>query len=225
MTRGGALKKRRSDVWLSYLQAREPTMLKQAASSCRFWLSRVVDAMRPRAPVAPSRKPDVPFQPTPREAVERMLALAGVRESDTVYDLGCGDGRFVITAAKRYGARGVGIDIDPLRIAQSRRHARKEGVLGSVTFRCEDLLAADISQATVVVLFLWPEVTRVLQSKLQRDLKPGTRVVSYFWEIGNWTPDQEVAVDGRPIYFWTVPAKSPRAPARSRRRRRALLTE
>lgn len=136
-----------------------------------------------------------------------MLTLAGVRQDDVVYDLGSGDGRIVLAASRLYGARGVGIDLDERRIAQAVRRARKEGVLDRVTFRNEDIFTADISDATVVALFLWPEVTRVLRSKLRRELQPGTRVVSYFWEIGDWVPEKEVAVDGRPIYLWTIPQR------------------
>jgi SAM-dependent methyltransferase len=146
-----------------------------------------------------------------------MLLLAGVHRGDVLYDLGCGDGRIPILASQLYGTRGVGIDIDPVRTEISRHSARKQGVLGCVTFRTEDLFVADISEATVVTLFLWPEVTRVLGRKLRRDLKPGTRVVSYFWEIAAWVPDKEIAVDGRPIYLWTIPPKPPR-PVASRTR-------
>jgi SAM-dependent methyltransferase len=172
-----------------------------------------MSVVRPRRMGRSVREPDVPFQPSPREVVRQMLLLGGVQRGDVLYDLGCGDGRIPITAARVYGARCVGIDIDPVRIEMSRRGAQKEGVPGLVTFRNEDLFEADISDATVVTLFLWPEVTRALSQKLLRDLKPGTRVVSYFWEIADWVPDQEVAVDGRPIYLWTIPPKRPRPAA------------
>jgi len=134
-----------------------------------------------------------------------MLLLAGVHRGDVLYDLGCGDGRIPIAASRLSGARSVGIDIDPVRIETSLRSARRQGVLDRVTFRHEDFFDADISEATVVTLFLWPEVTLALRSKLRRDLRPGTRVVSYFWEIGDWMPEKEIAVDGRPIYLWTMP--------------------
>jgi SAM-dependent methyltransferase len=187
----------------------QKTERKQTASmgSTSTWLlhlSRIMSVMRPRRTGRGWREPDVPFQPTPRQAVKQMLLLGGVQRGDVLYDLGCGDGGIPITAAQLYGARGVGIDIDPVRIDVSRRSARKEGVLGRVTFRNEDLFEADISEATVVTLFLWPEVTRALRQKLLRDLRPGTRVVSYFWEIADWVPDRETAVDGRPIYLWTI---------------------
>jgi SAM-dependent methyltransferase len=172
-------------------------------------LARMLGVVRmPRGSRGP-RKPDVPYQPSPKRAVKQMLELAGVHADDVVYDLGCGDGRILIAASQRCGARGVGIEIDPRRITQSLRNARKKRVLDRVTFRNEDLFEADISDATVVILFLWPEVTSKLRSKLRRELKPGTRVVSYCWEIGDWTPDKETAVDGRPIYLWTMPARQP----------------
>lgn len=172
-------------------------------------LVRVVNAMRRRTATEGSREPDVPFQPTPTRAVAQMLLLGGVHRGDVLYDLGCGDGRIPIAAAKLSGARGVGLDIDPARVAASLRNARKEGLLERVTFRNEDLFEANISEATVVTLFLWPEVTRALEQKLLRDLRPGTRVVSYFWEIADWVPEREIAVDGRPIYLWTIPPKRP----------------
>lgn len=169
-------------------------------------LSRALRALR-RRPLRSraSREPDVPFQPTPQNAVEQMLLLANVQEGDVLYDLGSGDGRIVITASRLHDARAVGIDVDPRRIERSLRRARDAGVDDRVTLRNEDFFEADISEATVVTLFLWPEVTRALESKLRRELKPGTRVVSYFWEIGDWVPDAEVAVDGRPIYLWSMP--------------------
>jgi len=142
-----------------------------------------------------------------------MLQLAEVQQGDVLYDLGCGDGRIPIAAAQIFGTRGVGFDIDPARIEASRRSARKGGVQDLVTFRHADLFEADISEATVVTLFLWPEVTRVLSRNLLRDLRPGTRVVSYFWEISDWLPEREIAVDGRPIYLWTMPPRRPRRAA------------
>ncbi len=179
----------------------EPTLL------CR--LLRIVSGARRARASTGSREPDVPFQPTPARAVEQMLLLAGVHAGDVVYDLGCGDGRIPIAASHRCGARAVGIDIDPKRITRARRHARETRVQDRVTFRHEDLFESDISEATVVTLFLWPEVNLELRPKLLHELKPGTRVVSYFWEIGDWLPEQEIAVDGRPIYLWTIPARRP----------------
>ena len=160
----------------------------------------------------PLRAPDVPFDPSPHHVVEQMLKLADVRKSDVVYDLGCGDGRIVIAAAQQFGARGVGIDIDPQRIRESQENARAAGVSDRVTFRNEDLFEAGISDATVVTLFLWPEVNLKLRPKLLKDLKPGTRVVSYYWDMGDWVPEKEIEIDGHSIYLWTIPAKRPAGP-------------
>ena len=168
------------------------------------------------------RQPDVKFVPTPRAAVRKMLKLASVKPGDVVYDLGCGDGRMVITAAKRYGVRGVGIDIDPERIRQSRKNARKAGVGHLVSFRNEDLFDADISEATVVTLYLLHTLNLKLRPKLWKELKPGARIVSYNFDMGYWPPEKEVLskrlalelskdgsrvglTDGT-IYLWTIPA-------------------
>ena len=159
------------------------------------------------------RAPDVPFDPSPGDVVDQMLTLAGVHKGDVVYDLGCGDGRIVIAAVQRFGARGVGIDIDPQRIAESRESARTAGVLDRVTFRNQDLFEAKISEATVVTLFLWPEVNLKLRPKLWRDLKPGTRVVSYYWDMGDWVPEKQIDVkNGHSIYLWTIPPKRSSGP-------------
>jgi len=126
----------------------------------------------------------VHWEPTPHEVVKEMLALAGVKSGDIVYDLGCGDGRIVIAAARDFGARGVGIDIDPQRIAESQENAKAAGVTDRVKFREDDLFEAEIREATVVTLFLWPSLNLKLRPKLQKDLKPGTRIVSYIHDMG-----------------------------------------
>jgi SAM-dependent methyltransferase len=154
------------------------------------------------------REPDVPYEPSPENVVEQMLKLADVHEGDIVYDLGCGDGRMVITAARQFGARGVGIDIDPQRIKESLENAKTAGVLDRVTFRNEDLFEADIKEATVVTLFLWRSVNLKLRPKLLRELKPGTRVVSHHWDMNDWKPEKQADADGHPIYLWTIPAKA-----------------
>jgi len=151
------------------------------------------------------RKPDVPYEPTPQNVVDLMLKLANVHKGDVVYDLGCGDGRIVITAIKNYGATGVGIDIDPIRIAESVQNARLAGVMDRAIFRNEDLYEADIRNATVVALFLWRAANLKLRPKLLRDLRPGTRVVSYYWDMDDWVPDKRIEVAGNPIYIWTIP--------------------
>lgn len=167
--------------------------------------------------VQTARKPDVAYVPTTNEAVEAMLKLADVTSSDTVYDLGCGDGRIVIAAVKLRGARGVGIDIDPKRISESRANARKAGVEKRVRFEENDVFEADIHGATVVTLFLLPELNVKLLPKLLRDLKPGTRIVSNTFDMGDWQAAKEVTVGdpdeaGHPfshrLYLWIVPART-----------------
>lgn len=155
----------------------------------------------------PLREPDVRYEPSPQPVVEEMLKLAKVGPNDIVYDLGSGDGRIPITAARRFGARGVGIDIDPQRIVEANANAREAKVTGRVTFRNEDLFEADISEATVVTLFLYPDVNLKLRPKLLRELKPGTRIVSYWHDMGNWKPERRVQMPQAPIYLWTVPPR------------------
>ena len=155
---------------------------------------------------APKRVPDVHWEPTPHEVVAEMLKLADVKKGDVVYDLGCGDGRIVIAAARDFGARGVGIDIDPQRITESEENARREHVTHLVQFREEDLFEADFREATVVTLFLWPSLNLKLRPKLLKELKPGTRIVSYIHDMGDWPAEKEVKVGWRQIYLWTVPA-------------------
>lgn len=165
-------------------------------------------AATPAAPAAqtqaPSRQPDVIFVPTPQEVVDAMLKLANVKAGDLVYDLGCGDGRIIITAAQRYGVRGVGIDIDPQRIKEATANAQKAGVTDRVKFMQADLFETDISAANVVTLYLLPSLNLKLQPKLMRELKAGSRVVSHAFDMGPWKPDQEQDVDGRHIYLWTI---------------------
>ena len=155
------------------------------------------------------REPDVIFVPTPQNVVDEMLKLANVHKGDVVYDLGCGDGRLVVTAAKQYGVRAVGIDINPERIKESQDNARQAGVTNMVTFRNEDLFEADIKEATVVTLYLLPSLNVKLRPKLWKDLKPGTRIVSHSFDMGDWKPEKQIEVDGRTIYFWTVPVNPP----------------
>jgi len=157
---------------------------------------------------AAPRQPDVVFVPTPPDVVDAMLKLAKVTASDVVYDLGSGDGRILIAAAKNYGAHGVGIEIDPERVREATANARANGVADKVTFRQEDLFTADISPATVVTLYLSGPVNSRLKGKLMKDLKPGTRIVSHAFDLGDWKPQQRLTVSGRPIYFWTIPGPS-----------------
>jgi ubiquinone/menaquinone biosynthesis C-methylase UbiE len=150
---------------------------------------------------------DVPFVPTPEAVVEEMLKLAKVGPADVVYDLGSGDGRIVIAAAKKYGARGVGIDIDPERIAEATANARKAGVADRVEFREGDLFKADIGEATVVTLYLLSSVNLQLRPKLLAELKPGTRVVSHAFEMGDWKPVAARKVGAVSVYYWVVPER------------------
>lgn len=150
---------------------------------------------------------NAPYVTTPPAVVNALIRLAGVKRGDTVYDLGCGDGRIVIAAARQFGARGVGIDINPDRIREARINASKAGVASLVKFEVGDVFEADLSEATVVVLYLLPDLNLRLRPKLQKDLKPGTRVISHAFEMGDWTPEKKQVVDGSPIYLWTIPPK------------------
>ena len=152
---------------------------------------------------APAWKHDVPYEPTPRETVQKMLDLAGVKDGDVVYDLGCGDGRIVIEAAKR-GARGVGVDIDPQRIREARANAAAAGVEGRVEFRVGDLFETDVRPATVVTLFLWPHVNLKLRPRLREQLRPGSRVVSYYHDMGDWQPRATVHTGRANVYLWVI---------------------
>jgi ribosomal protein L11 methylase PrmA len=163
------------------------------------------------SPVAaqPARAPDVIFVPTPQELVEDMLCLAGVKRGDVLYDLGSGDGRIPITAARRYGIRAVGIDIDPDRVREANENARKAGVTRLVEFRQQDLFqATDWKEATVITLYLLPDLNLKLRPRLMRELKPGTRIVSHQFDMGDWKPEKKLEVNGRTVYLWTIPQGS-----------------
>jgi predicted RNA methylase len=161
----------------------------------------------------PARSPDVAFAPTAPVVVDAMLALARVNANDVVYDLGSGDGRIVIMAAKKYGARGVGVELDPKLVSLSRQAALESGVADKVTFIEGDLFTQDISQATVVTMYLWPGVNKRLEMKLRRELRPGSRIVSSAFGIGNWRPDEtRHAPDGSTLLLWTVPRPPARTP-------------
>jgi predicted RNA methylase len=153
------------------------------------------------------REPDVIFVPTPDDVVTKMLEMAQVTSKDLLYDLGCGDGRIVITAAQKYGAPGVGIDIDPQRIREANENARKGGVADRVKFVLGDLFEADISPASVVTLYLLTELNLRLRPKLLKDLRPGTRVVSHAFAMGAWEPEQTAVVDGAQVFLWRVPPR------------------
>lgn len=149
----------------------------------------------------------VPFVPTPQEVVEKMLEIAQVKKGDVVYDLGSGDGRIVITAARKYGVRAVGFEIDPDLIKKSRENIRKEGLQQLAEIRQQDILTVDVSGATVVTMYLLPDVNLQLRPTLLSQLKPGSRIVSHAFDMGDWKPDKVVQVNGRTVYLWTLPAK------------------
>jgi SAM-dependent methyltransferase len=167
-------------------------------------------------PKAPPRQPDVVYVPTPQKVVDKMLEMAEIKKGDVVYDLGCGDGRIVVTAAKLFGARAVGIDINPERIAEAKANAEKAGVEKLVRFEENDLFLADFKEATVVTLFLLPNINLKLRPKLLQDLKPGTRIVSNTFDMGDWKPEKETTV-GDPndedaylshrLFLWVVPQR------------------
>jgi len=155
--------------------------------------------------VKPSQQPDVIYVPTPHEVVEDMLRLANVGKGDVLYDLGSGDGRIPVTAAKKFGVRAVGIDIDPQRIAEANENARRNGVTDLVKFRNENLFKADFREATVVTLYLLPDLNVKLRPKLLAELKPGSRIISHQFDMGTWKPEKRIELSGRTIYLWTVP--------------------
>ena len=176
-----------------------------------FLLSGLAAGVAAAGCSTPGLKLDVPYVSTPQPVVDPMLRLAQVRAGDVVYDLGCGDGRIVITAARNFGATGVGIDIDPRRIEEADAAARRAGVSGSVRFAVQDLFQTDFSAATVLALYLYPELNAKLLPKFRAELKPGTRVVSHQFSIGDWRPVRsETAWSGtmdHQIYLWVVPPR------------------
>ena len=155
------------------------------------------------------QRPEVPYVPTDDRVVAEMLAVANVGKDDVLYDLGSGDGRIVITAAKKFGTRGIGVDIDPERVKEANENAAKAGVSDRVRFVQQDLFQTDIREATVVTLYLLPAVNMRLRPKLLKDLKPGTRVVSHNYDMGDWTPLKTIVVtlpeDTHTVYYWIVP--------------------
>jgi tRNA A58 N-methylase Trm61 len=154
---------------------------------------------------SPSRTPDTIYLPTPPDVVTAMLKMAGVGPGDVVYDLGAGDGRIVIAAVRQFrAARGVGVELDPVRIKEANALARQAGVSDRVQFRQQDLLETDLHDATVVALYLGTALNVKLRPKLTAELKPGTRIVSQAFDMGDWPPDQTQTVSGRPIFLWRI---------------------
>lgn len=181
------------------------------ASAQRSEVTQAPAAKQQASPQTKEVKRDVPYVPTPQNVVDQMLTLANVTKDDVVYDLGCGDGRLVITAVKKFGARrGFGVDIDPQRIEESNANAKAAGVTDRATFAVQDLFQTDFKEATVVTLYLLPEVNLRLRPKLLSDLKPGTRVVSHSFDMGDWKPEKTITVQpgGQRLYLWTIPAKT-----------------
>ena len=164
-----------------------------------------IAAQQPAKPQTGLRGPDIYWVPTPPAVVDAMLKLADIKPSDVVYDLGCGDGIIVTTAAQKYGARAVGIDIDPQRVKEATERAQKMGVSDKVKIIQGDLFEADIKEASIVTLYLLTSLNQKLMPKLKKELKPGTRVVSQSFNMGDeWPPEKEIQVDGRPVYLWTI---------------------
>ncbi len=192
-------------------------MIRNAIARTLFVQALLGAAVLTAQSAKPARAPDVPYVPTTEKAVQEMLKLADVKKSDVVYDLGCGDGRIVIAAAKTYGAHGVGIDINPERIKEARENAKKAGVEHLVRFQEADLFEAEFRPATVVTLFLLSSVNLKLRPRLMEQLKPGTRLVSNTFDMGDWKPEKEVNVGdsgeeeytglSKRLFLWTIPAK------------------
>jgi len=190
------------------------TILRTSAAACLllvlvFSAGAQTTAQRAPAAAAPKelRAPDVIFVPTPHEVVDAMLKVAKVGKDDVLYDLGSGDGRIPITAAQKYGiARGIGIDINPQRIKEANENLRKAGVGERVRFVNADLFESDLSDATVITLYLLPELNLKLLPKLLKEVKPGTRIVSHAFDMGTWKPEQSLDIGGRKVYFWMIPA-------------------
>lgn len=157
----------------------------------------------------PAKKPDVIYVPTPQPVVDAMLDLAQVKGTDVVYDLGSGDGRIVITAAKKYGARGVGIEMDAALVKKARGNAAAAGVSGKVRFVQQDLFTTDLRPASVVTLYLLQSINERLRPKLARELKPGSRVVSHVFNMGpEWPPEQTITVDRSRVFLWRIAPRS-----------------
>ena len=179
-----------------------PQASRPAATAATSSATAQAPAATPQAP--PLREPDVIYVPTPQNVVEAMLKLANVTSSDVVYDLGSGDGRIPITAAEKYGARGVGIDINPERIKEANANLAKSKAGDKVRFLNQDLFETDLSPATVITLYLLPSLNQKLIPKLKQ-LKPGTRIVSHSFDMGTeWPPEKTEDVQGRMIYYWTI---------------------
>jgi SAM-dependent methyltransferase len=179
----------------------------RSVTAALFAASSIGVAVITLAQPPPLRTPDIHFTPTDQPVADAMLRLARVTKDDVVYDLGSGDGRIPILAAQKYGARAVGIDLDPRLVALSREVAREGEVTDRVTFVEGDLFTADISPATVVTLYLSAPINNRLEPKLKRELRPGARIVSHQFPIGSWRPDETIRVDNQELFLWTIPPR------------------
>ena len=184
---------------------------KMSAVETRIAKSNVSRVQRPSRKKRLLRKPDVIYYPTPTETVTEMLRLAGIKKGDVLYDLGSGDGRIPIAAAKHYGIRAVGIEIDPKLVTEAEENARQANVDGLVRFRNEDMFRINYSEATIVTLYLSEKLNVLLRPKLLSELRPGSRIISHDFRMGDWQPEQTVRVPWgklyRTVYLWTVPAR------------------
>lgn len=181
-----------------FLPARSPGLAIAAVVAVTFAANRVV-----------ARELDVPYVPTPQAVVEKMLEMADVKEGDYLIDLGSGDGRIPVTAAKKYGIRALGVDLNPVRIQEAKENAKREKVTDKVEFREEDLFQTDLSKATVITMYLLNSVNMKLRPEILK-LKPGTRIVSHSFGMGDWQPDETAKVQGRTVYMWIVPEEAPK---------------
>jgi SAM-dependent methyltransferase len=183
-------------------------------SACLWLLVAIAPALALAQPAAVEPRLDVPYVPTPEPIVDKMLDLAKVGSRDVLFDLGCGDGRIVISAAKDRGARGTGIDINPVRIQEAKQNAAAAGVSHKVNFKVGDLFKTDFSKATVVTLYLLPDINRKLRPQLWRQLKVGTRVVSHDFDMGDeWPPEKVEKVGNKTLYLWTIRPEHKKAAA------------
>ena len=173
-----------------------------------FYALTVAASVLGPGPAQPQEEPrlDVIYVPTPQEVVDRMLDMANVKPGDFMIDFGCGDGRMVVTAAKR-GARGYGVDINPVRIREANENAKKAGVTDKVDFKIANLFEEDLSKADVMAMYLLTDINLRLRPKILNDMKPGTRIVSHAFDMGDWEPDQKDTVAGKNVFYWMVPAK------------------
>lgn len=190
---------------MAFHAAQRPTLSAFAAAFATLLMLPTVAGAQD-SPARPAGL-DVPYVPTPQEVVDRMLQIADVKGTDYVIDLGCGDGRMPITAAKVYGAKGFGVDLNPVRIEEANANAKREGVTDKVSFEVKNLFDTKIADASVMTMYLLPSVNLQLRPRILNEMKPGTRIVSHAFDMGDWEPDQQETIGYRSIYFWIVPAK------------------